>query len=54
MKLIANSIIIWNKGLMKLDEIRQGVLAYTLIARETKSEFLLLNMDKIIRAFRVV
>jgi hypothetical protein len=52
-KLISTAIIILSKGFMKMDEIRQGVLAYTLVIRETKSEFLIWEGEKIIKTFRV-
>jgi hypothetical protein len=52
--LLTTAMIITKKGYMTLDEIRQGVMAYTLTARETKSEWLLFTTDKILRAFRIL
>ena len=52
-RLIITSLIITRKSYLSSDEIRHGLLAYTLISRECKSEFLPLYVEKIIKAFRV-
>jgi len=53
-KLVSASLIIISKGFLSLDDIRAGLTAFTLISRETKSEFLPLFMEKIMKAFRLV
>ncbi len=52
-RLIITSLIITRKGYLTIDEIRHGLLAYTLISRECKAEFLPMYVEKIIKAFRV-
>lgn len=52
--LITSSIIITKKSYMTCDEIRHGLLAYTLISRECKSEWLPMYVEKIIKSFRMV
>lgn len=53
-KLIITSVIINRKGYLTGDEIRQGIIAYTLISRECKSEWLPMYVEKIIKTFRMV
>lgn len=52
--LVTASVIITKKGYMTIDEIRHGVMAYTLISRECKSEWLPMYVEKILKAFRIV
>eukprot|EP00347_Sterkiella_histriomuscorum_P021092 403335284 len=52
--LITTSVMITRKSYMTIDEIRHGLLAYTLISRECKNEWLPMYVEKIIKAFRMV
>jgi len=52
--LITTALIITKKGYLTVDEIRQGVMAYTLTARETKSEWLPFTTEKVLKAFRIL
>ena len=51
--LITTAVTITRKSYLSIDEIRQGIIAYTLISRECKHEFLPMYVEKIIKAFRV-
>ncbi|CDW81298.1 UNKNOWN [Stylonychia lemnae] len=53
-KLIITSVIITRRAYLSGDEIRQGIIAYTLISRECKSEWLPMYVEKIIKTFRMV
>lgn len=52
--LITTSVSILRRMLMTVDEIRHGILAYTLISRECKSEWLPMYVEKLQKAFRIV
>lgn len=53
-KLINTAIIITHKCLLTSDEIRLSLNAYTLMAREFKSDYVHLHFEKLARAFRMV
>ncbi len=42
------------KGYLSSDEMRQGLLAYTLTARDCGKEFLPLEYSKVVKAFRLL
>lgn len=50
---MSTAVILLTKGYLSMDEIRQAILAYTLVCRETKAEFLTLTFEKVNKAFRV-
>ena len=53
MKLISTALMLVKRGYIKGDEIRHGLLAYTLSTRYCKTEFLALQHEQIDKAFRV-
>lgn len=52
--LITTSVTLTKKSYLSHDEIRQAIIAYTLISRECKEEWLPMYVEKIIKAFRIV
>ena len=52
-RLIITSLVLLNKQYLTVDDIRYGIEAYTLTIRETKSEYLDLNFEKVQKAFRL-
>ncbi len=52
-KLVSAALILVKKGYLTADEIRHALLAYTLTARDCKSEFVTLDYAMIIKALRV-
>jgi len=41
------------KKILSLEDLKLGINAFTLVCRETKSDTLELNFDKVLRALRV-
>ena len=52
-KLVTATLILLKKGFLTADEIRHALLAYTLAARDCKTEFLPLVYSCVIQALRV-
>ncbi len=53
-RLVTTAMMIHRKGYLSSDEIRQGLLAYTLTARDCSREFLPLDHEKLVKAFRLL